>query len=436
MQPRIPFLSLCLAMLLAGPALRAAVAPARPEIPDHHVRLADFGAVADGRTPNEHAFRRAVAALEKQGGGVLEVTPGRWLTRPFDLASRINLHLDAGAEIVFTSDPADSRTGPNHYRPFILAKNATDVAITGEGTINGQGEAWWPEAVRFRDDANRRHAKSNTSPRPRLIIFEHCRRVAVEGVTLTHAPVFSLVPADCEDVSIVGVKILNPADAPNTDGIDPSASRRVLIKDCTIDTGDDCIAVKAGSRAGVPCEDILVTGCTFLHGHGCSIGSETFSGVRNMTVEHCAFDGTETGIRLKSDRRRGGLVEHLVYSDITMRNVGHAISITSYYMGTTTDAHGRPIQEAPQPVTATTPRWRDIVIRNVTAEACTKDAGLIMGLPEMPAEHIVLDHVSIQAPKGLRISNAKDITLRSVSVAAKKGPALIVDKSVTGLVTD
>ena len=435
MQPLVRTLFAFLLISAAAAALRSEVVPARPVIPAHRVKLSEFGAVADGRTPNEQAFRRAVAALEKEGGGVLEVTAGRWLTRPFELASRIDLHLDAGAVIAFTTDPADSRVGKNRYRPFLLVKDATDVAISGQGTIDGQGQAWWPDAVRFRDEANRRHARSNTSPRPRLVVFEHCRRIAVEGVTLTRSPVFCLVPVECEDVSVVGVRIFNPADAPNTDGIDPSASRRVLIKGCTIDTGDDCIAVKAGSRSGLRSEDILITDCTFLHGHGCSIGSETYSGVRNMIVQHCRFVGTETGIRMKSDRRRGGLVEHLVYSDITMRDVGHAISISSYYMGTTTDSSGKALADEARPVTATTPQWRDIVIRNLRATACRKSAGLILGLPEMPVEGIVLDHVTIEAPKGMRIAHAKNVRLQDVTFLVKEGPALSVDKTVEGLVT-
>jgi len=307
---KLPLLLVCTCVLVVGGGAGRAQesAPAQPVIPARTVQLADFGAVPDGRTVNTNAFRHAVAALERADGGTLVVPAGRWLTQPFDLTSSMNLRLEAGATILFTTDPADSRIGAGRFRPLLLTSHAHDVMISGPGTIDGQGQAWWPEAIKFRDEANRTHARSNTSPRPRLVVFEHCQRVRVEGVTITNAPTFNLVPASCEDVTIEDVTILNPADSPNTDGIDPSVSRRVLIARCHIDTGDDCIAVKAGSAGAGIMEDLLITDCTFGHGHGCSIGSETFSGLRHMTVRRCTFDGTEMGVRFKSDRRRGGLV--------------------------------------------------------------------------------------------------------------------------------
>ncbi|HTX64610.1 MAG TPA: glycoside hydrolase family 28 protein [Opitutaceae bacterium] len=422
-----------LAALCAGAVLRAAdVAPAPPVIPGRVFRLPDYGAVGDGQTVNTGAFRRAVDALAYAGGGTLVVPAGRWLTQPFDLGSNLNLHLDADAIIVFTANPDDSRTGPGRFRPFLQAREAHDVMISGAGVIDGQGPAWWPEAIRFRDEANRTHARSNTSPRPRLIVFDRCRRVRVEGVSLIRSPSFNLVPSRCEDVSIVGVTILNPADSPNTDGIDPSASRRVLIDHCRIDTGDDCIAVKAGT-AGAIMEDLLITDCAFGHGHGCSIGSETFSGLRNMTVRRCTFDGTDMGVRLKSDRRRGGLVENVTYTDLTMRHVGRPIVISSYYQGTTTDLPAPGAHAEAQRVTDTTPHWRNITVRNLTATDSTEDAGMILGLPEMPAENIALENVSIAAPKGLRISYARNVVLTNVRITAAAGEPLITDDTVANL---
>jgi len=423
-----------LALLAAGPALRAAdVAPAPPVIPDRVFRLTDYAAVGDGHTLNTGAFRRAIDALEYAGGGTLVVSPGRWLTQPFDLAARINLRLEAGAAVVFTANPDDSRIRGDRFRPFLLASDAHDVMISGAGTIDGQGQAWWPEAIRFRDEANRTHARSNTSPRPRLIVFDRCQRVRVEGVTIVNAPSFNLVPTRCADVSIVGVSILNPPDSPNTDGIDPSVCRRVLIDHCRIDTGDDCIAVKAGSEGAGVSEDLLVTDCAFGHGHGCSIGSETFSGLRNMVVRRCTFDGTETGVRFKSDRRRGGLVENVTYTDLVMKNVGRPISITSYYQGATTDLPAPGEHAAPQKVTATTPHWRNIAVRNLTATGCTIDAGLILGLPEMPAENVTLENLTIAAPKGLRIGYARNVALTNVHIEAAAGDPVITDDTVENL---
>ena len=196
-----PVIALVLALGGAS-TLAQDVAPAQPVIPDRTFNLADFGAIPDGRTMNTDAFRQAVDALERAGGGTLTVPAGRWLTQPFNLASSLNLHLDAGATILFSSDPADSRIAGGRFRPFLLTTGAHDVMISGPGTIDGQGQAWWPDAIKFRDEANRNHARSNTSPRPLLVVFQRCQRVRVEGVTLTNAPVFNLVPARCEDVTV------------------------------------------------------------------------------------------------------------------------------------------------------------------------------------------------------------------------------------------
>jgi polygalacturonase len=418
----------------AAPAAAARdFVPAQPSIPERRFSLADFGAVGDGHTLATAALQRAIAAVAEAGGGTLTVPAGTYLTGPLDLCSRINLHLDAGATLLFLPEFAAYREADGHYRPLLLATNCDDVTVSGSGTLNGHGDAWWPEAHRFAAEAKARHERSNTSPRPRLLVFQHCHRVRVEGITITMAPVFNLVPIACEDVTIDGVTIFNPVDAPNTDGIDPSVSRRVLITRCRIDTGDDCIAVKAGGRDGGLTEDILITDCAFFHGHGCSIGSETYSGLRRLTVRHCTFDGTEIGIRLKSDRTRGGLVEDVTYSDLTMKNVGEAIVISSYYQGSTTDVGTSGPSDQAEPVTATTPHWRGIHIVNVVATACTKDAGMILGLPEMAVDHVRLDHVRIAAPRGLRLAHVQDIVLQGVTVEAARGEPLLVNATVRGL---
>jgi polygalacturonase len=315
-------------------------------------------------------------------------------------------------------------------RPLLQAVHCHDVMISGAGTIDGQGQPWWEKQRKFNAEARARGDKSDAGiPRARMVVFDQCERVRLEGVTLTNSPSFHLVPEQCKDVTIDGVTILAPEDSPNTDGIDPSVSSRVLITRCRIDVGDDCIALKAGHRDAGPCMDVTVTDCTFLHGHGLSIGSETTEGVRNLTVSHCTFDGTNMGIQLKSERGRGGLVENLSYSDITMKNVGQAIVITSYY-------HGLPNPkqvDARAPVAGTTPFWRNIRIRNVTAVDCTKDAGLIIGLPEMPAQDITLENVSISAPAGLRVRSARNVNLVNTRIVAAKGAPLLIESSVDNL---
>jgi len=432
------------------------VSPAQPIVPDRTFKLSDFGAVADASTLNTDAFRRAIAAVDQAGGGTLIVPAGIYFTGPIDLCSGINLHLDAGATIRFSPRVAPAEDGK--IRPLLLAKNAHDVTISGEGTINGSGEVWWPSV----HESMRSHKPRPA--RPHMVVFENCLRVRVEGVTLTHSPEFNLVPTHCQDVTIDGITIYNPADdlthddgvapeqvwkkllkewddqSPNTDGIDPTASQRVLITHCRIDTGDDCIAIKA--NAGAVTQDILISDCTFLHGNGCTIGSGERGGLRNMTVRRCSFEGTAVGMNLESARDRGNLIENVTYSDLTMRNVGEAIIITNYYPNGARIERpysGRFIidlvnggHDAPQPVTATTPHWRNITMRNISA-TCIWEAGLILGLPEMPVEKIVLDQIKIEAPEGLHIGYAKDVVLQNVSINAKHGRSLLVSDTVEGL---
>jgi polygalacturonase len=429
---RVKPLSLLFLTAALCPSLHAAaatLAPAQPVIPEGSFNLMDFGAVADARTPNTEAIARAIAAVAKAGGGTLDVPAGDYLTGPIVLCSRLNLHLQAGARLLFSRNFDDYRIEGSKYRPLVGAKGCQDLEISGTGSFDGQGDPWWVIERRVKAAARAKGLPDAEIGRPRMIVLDSCKRVRLEGVTLENSPMYHFVPTRCEDVTIDGITIKAPSDSPNTDGIDPSVSRRVLITHCLIDTGDDCIAVKAGSVGTGPDEDILVTDCTFLHGHGCSIGSDTNAGVRNMTVQRCTFDGTEAGVRLKSRRGRGGLVENITYTDLTMKNVGQAIVISSYYYGLP-----KPFEhDAAMPVATDTPIWRNIVIRNITATAGTKDAGLIIGLPEMPAREIALENVSIQAPKGLRIAYVDGISLHNVSVAPAAGAALIVEDTVSGL---
>lgn len=293
-----------------------------------------------------------------------------------------------------------------------------------------------------------------------MLLFEGCGMIRVEGVKLTNAPGYNLKMDLCHDVTVSGITIYNPADdiagtdgvdphlvmerlrkrwddsSPNTDGIDPESCERVLISRCRIDTGDDCVAVT--SQDGVVSRDTLITDCTFLHGHGCVIGSQELGGVRNLTVRRCTFEGTDVGLGLESARDRGGLNENLFYHDLVMKNVGEPIVITSYYPfgarfykekdDSDIAAFGN---DKPQPVTSTTPRWHNIQIRNVTA-TCLWEAGVIRGLPEMPIEGLTLENISIKAPEGIRMYNAQNVTARNVRVTAAHGLPFVLSDSVHG----
>ena len=224
----------------------------------------------------------------------------------------------------------------------------------------------------------------------------------MENITLQNSPKFHFVPTECEGVVISNVTVLAPERAANTDAIDPSNCKNVLITKCKIDVGDDNIAIKAGKKVAgreFACEDITVTDCTFLHGHGMSIGSETAGGVRNVTVKNCTFENTENGIRIKSQRGKGGIVENIVYDDITMKNVNPAITLTCYYANNSAGDTAPPAaaNEATK-VSEKIPTYRNIRISNLTA-TCPKGAGVIAGLPESCISNVVFENVKISAAK-------------------------------------
>ncbi len=396
-----------------------------------------FGAKGDGKTLDTAALQKALDECGQAGGGVVRIPAGVYLSQPIAMRSKTSLLLEAGATLKATDDPKDylpadvlwadilagKSKGP--FTHFLSGKKLTDVAITGKGTIDGSGARWWEPA-----EEARRKVSGFTLPRPDLVRLAACKNVKVTGVTLQNSPKFHLVPEDCEDVLIEGVTILAPDGAANTDAIDPSISRRVKITRCLIDVGDDNVAIKSGKKMPgreYACEDITITDCVFKHGHGVSIGSETVGGVRNVTVQRCQFEGTENGIRIKSSRGRGGLVENIVYENLTMKDVVGAITITSYYPKI-------PATDSAQPVTAETPRYQNIRIANLTASS-TKSAGVIVGLPESKMSNVTLENVQISAAKaGLTIRNAGGVRLKNVLVTAKDGPPFLVqDAEVDGL---
>jgi polygalacturonase len=415
------------------PAVEEEVNVAAPVIGAGNVSLLDFGGVGDGKTLNTQAFVKAVAALKQQGGGRLEVPPGVFMTLPFSLASHIDLHIEAGATIKFPETFADWKLpDPAHatqeevddavgeIRSLIGGQDLTDISISGGGTIDGSGAIWWI----WSDKAARRYPAGRlVYPRPRMVVLRNCQRVHVEGVTLMNSPMFHLALGHCQDVLVENIRIVAPSDAPNTDAIDPSG-KRIVIRHCELDIGDDNVAVN-GTPGGT--EDVLVEDCTCLHGHGISIGSPTIGGVHHMIVRRCTFDGGDNGIRIKSYRGRGGLVEDIRYYDLTMKNVGCAIYINMLYNGNANvkvdvgerAANGR---------TENIPEVRDVEIRNVTIAHCTH-AGRILGLPERLARDITLDHVQIDADDGFLVQNATNIQFNDVQMNIHVGPPVVTDNA-------
>ena len=402
----------------------------------------EFGATGDGSTLDTKAIQKALDACGQAGGGIVQFPAGTYLSQPLTLHAKTTVLLDAGATLLATTHQIDFMKVPGDwlkagssgdFNPFIGGKKLSDVTITGAGTIDGNGAAWWDEAEKARQVK-----PGYTLPRPNLIVLDRCRNVRLENITLQNSPKFHFVPSDCEDVVVSNVTILAPAHAANTDAIDPSG-RRMLITKCRIDVGDDDVAIKAGKKIpdhDFQSEDIIITDCTILHGHGISIGSETLGGVRNVTVRNCTFENTENGLRIKSQRGKGGVVENIHYTDITMKNVVPAITLTCYYMNNSAGDTTQPSaakEDAAQLASAGTPVFRNIYISNVTA-TCQKSAGVITGLPESKISNVLFENVRISSIKGLAIKNADGVRFKNVQITAENGPPVILDNAqVEGL---
>ncbi len=398
-----------------------------------------FGAKGDGETLDTAAIQKALNDCGKAGGGTVLFPPGTYLSKPLTLRTKTTVRLEAGATLLASPTQSDFMKVPGNWLkaksggdfiPFISGKDLKDVVFTGQGTIDGNGKEWWPEAEKARQ-----RQSGYTLPRPNLIVLQRCRNVIMENITLQNSPKFHFVPTECDDVVISNVTVLAPERAANTDAIDPSACRNVLITKCRIDVGDDNVAIKAGKKVEgreFACEDITIADCTFLHGHGVSIGSETVGGVRNVTVRNCTFEGTENGIRIKSRRGKGGIVENLNYSDITMKNVNPAITFTCLYMN---NSAGDKVQPSASPMddeqlaAGDIPVYRNIKVSNLTA-TCQKSAGIIAGLPESPISNVILENVRISAATtGLNIQYAKGIECKNVQITPQKGPPFILQNA-------
>jgi len=381
----------------------------------------DYGAKGDGTGKDTAAIQAAIDACEKKGGGTVLLTAGTYVSAPIVLGSNITLHLDKGATLLGSPDHADYRPKVEFKvpdaQPLIGATNAENVAITGEGTIDGNGQSWWDESRKVRD-----RGVLGNHPRPKLVIFDHCKHVLLEGVTVQNSPMWQLVPYYSDDVTIRNVRILAPYPSPNTDAIDPFSSSNVLIDHVYSDVGDDNVAIKSGPinspGPDSPSTNITIRDCTFMHGHGVSVGSELAGGAQNILAERIHFEGTDNGIRVKANRDRGNDVGNLVFRDLDMKDVRNAIIISEYYPKVLP-----PADATAEPVGRLTPHFHDITIENVTATG-SEMAGAIVGLPESPVKNVVLKNVKLSAQKGLTIAYAA-VNGTNVTVTAAEGEAIM-----------
>ena len=453
---------------------------ALPSIPERSVTLTDFGAVPDGATLNTEAFAQAIAQLERKGGGRLVVPPGIWLSGPIELCSGIDLHLERGAVLRFSPDKKDypiirtsyeGREDVFRCQSPLWAEGAHDLSISGEGLIDGQGSSWrrvmrkrvppelWDKLVAqgrplgatgdrcYPDSSYWRAAEAElTYPgftpgmaeayksvlRPVLVALRGCDRVSLTGCTFADSPAWCIHALQCKDLAVRGIRVRNPAWAENGDGIDIESSERVLVEDSVFDCGDDAVCLKsgrdgAGRARAVPCRQVVVRGCTVFAGHGgFVVGSEMSGGVENVSVSDCSLLGTETGLRFKSRRGRGGVVRNIHVRDIRMADIQReAVIIDLYYSdwrnSTTPLADYPPQMELP--VDETTPQFRDIWIEGLCCDGAGR-AVCINGLPEMPVQGVTIADSRFNATRGIEICRARDITLHGNQVSVTTGEPL------------
>ena len=412
------------------------------------VDMLKSGAKADGKTLNTMLINHTVDRLSQAGGGTL-FFPGA-----IRLKSNITLELEAGATLLFSDNFDDylpfmevrhEGVMMKSFSPLISAMDAENITIKGEGTLDGQGKAWWTEFFRIyvdlekngmrelnkyqplwerENDVEALYAETNEDWhgtlkrrffRPPFIQPVRCRRVRIEGVKIINSPFWTVNPEFCDNVVVTGVTIHN-VPSPNTDGINPESCRNVHISDCHISVGDDCITLKSGRdaqarRLGVPCENITITNCTMLSGHGgVVIGSEMSGSVRKVTISNCVFDGTDRGIRIKSTRGRGGVVEDIRVSNIIMSNIKReAVVLNLKY------------SEMPvEPMSERTPLFRDISISGLTAVG-VKTPVKIVGLEEAPVTDIILRDINVKnAREKCIFENCERIRLTDVIVNGKE----------------
>jgi polygalacturonase len=418
--------------------------------------MQELGADITGQKKCSELINKTIEQAASEGGGTLYFPAGQYLTGPIYMKSNITLNVEAGALIRFSDDFEDylpfmkvrwEGVFMNSFAPLINAQNAENITITGRGTLDGQGEKWWKfhwnAAVQIRDkgaveqpadfqqlwdDANKDVVYSpyyaNTIKRkffrPPFIQFLECKNIRIDGVTLQNSPFWTINPEGCDNLLVHGITIKNPDSGPNTDGINPSSCRNVRISDCFISVGDDCITIKSGRDAdgrnyGKPCENITITNCVMLSGHGgVVIGSEMSGGVKKVTISNCVFDGTDAGIRLKASRGRGGVVEEIRVDNIVMNNIQKNAFIFDLFYDRSSQL---------EPVSERTPIFHNIHLSNITGSN-VKKVGYITGIEEMPIEEISFSNINMVAENGFTAKTAKNIQFHNVDFAVAQGASI------------
>lgn len=462
-----------------------------PVIPDNTVYITDFGAVNDGQTMNTKAISDAIDAVSEKGGGRVVIPRGLWLTGPITLKSNIDMHTEEGALVIFSSDKSlyplieTNFEGSNTVRCTspIYGKDLENIAFTGKGIYDGTGEVWRPvkkekltesqwrtlvrsggivdedgkiwypsesylEGQRISGMNVPEHLSSlkdferiKDFLRPVMVSLVSCRKVLFDGPVFQNSPAWCIHPFMCEDLTVRNITVRNPWFSQNGDGIDIESCKNSIVYNSSFDVGDDAICIKsgkdaAGRKRATPTENLIISDCFVYHGHGgVTIGSEMSGGVRNVFVSGCTFIGTDVGIRFKSNRGRGGIVENIYFSGIDMINIPtQAISFNLYYGGSAPTEmpiqgnNGETTSEEVPPVTEETPVFRNITIKNVTCKGAAQ-ALFLQGLPEQNLEKINLENIDIEADNGLICIDANGIYVKGLRLVTTNLPALDIRNS-------
>jgi len=402
-------------VLLVAGTMYAQVHPAAVRLGSYVCAVQQYGATGDGKTLDTAAIQKAIDECASKGGGTVKLAEApKFISGPLVLKSHITLEIAAGTTLEGSTNHEDypeiEQFHDKGRQSLLSATNAEGITIRGGGVIDGRGESWWPN-------------RAEGYTRPRLIVFDHCKHVLMENITVQNSPMWQIVPYYSEDLTFRNMKVLAPLpDGHNTDGIDPFSSKHIVIDHVTIDTGDDNVAIKSGQPGSAgpddPTVDVTITDCVFLKGHGLSVGSEVAGGVQHLRVERVTFKGTTAGIRIKSGRDRGSDIGDFVYKDITMEDVATPIQITDYYSAGGSKEGAAAV--SPATVTRLTPHIHDISIENLKATGA-KVAMDIEGLPEAPILGVQLKDVSIDAVKGAKIYYATVVS-QGLAIKAQTGP--------------
>jgi len=423
--------------------------------------MQDLGADTSGKVKCTELINSTIEKANSEGGGTLYFPAGVYLTAAIKMKSNITLQIESGATIKFSDVFEDylpfmkvrwEGVVMNTFAPLINAQGAENLTITGRGTLDGQGFKWWDYDLPLIYEARStgKITEDKITPlqrqweaankdlvvedyfkptlerrffRPPFIQFYECKNILIEGVTIVNSPFWTVNPEFCDNLVVHGVTINNPSKdpkGPNTDGINPSSCSNVRISDCFISVGDDCITIKSGRdgdgrKYGKPCENITITNCVMLSGHGgVVIGSEMSGGVKKVTISNCVFNGTDAGIRLKASRGRGGVVEEIRVDNIVMNDIQKNAFIFDLFY----DKHSKP-----EPVSERTPVFRNIHLSNITGNN-VKKIGYITGIDEMPVDEISFSNINISAEEGFTAKTATNISFRNIDFAVRKGPSL------------